>query len=302
MVRRRGRRSLAFVSPISTAPHSLFATVLVGIDGRQGGRDAVALARTLAGAEAEITLAHVYSAPTAGGRASALALPSALDSAQRLLAHAAGQAGRPVQTALVSEPSAGRGLQELAEHRRPDLLVVGSCHRGLLGRVLLGDDTRRVLAGARCPVAIAPADYAVRAVGDRRLRRIGVGCDVSAESADALRFALDLAARHGASVSAMSVLPIQSIPYGGVVPDQWPGVAERLVEEHGLDPAELEGIDAEVAYGDAAEELGAFSATVDVLVLGARASGFVARFLGGGTSNRVAHRSACPLIVLPRRG
>ena len=37
----------------------MFSNVIVGIDGGPGGRDALALARHLAG-HAEITLAHVY--------------------------------------------------------------------------------------------------------------------------------------------------------------------------------------------------------------------------------------------------
>ncbi|MDE3069887.1 MAG: universal stress protein, partial [Acidobacteriota bacterium] len=41
----------------------MFKNVLVGVDGRQGGRDAVALAARLADAGAKLTLAHVYSGP-----------------------------------------------------------------------------------------------------------------------------------------------------------------------------------------------------------------------------------------------
>ncbi|MGO9495558.1 MAG: universal stress protein [Solirubrobacteraceae bacterium] len=52
-------------------------------------------------------------------------------------------------------PSVGQGLQELCEEIGPDLLVVGSSRCGLLGRVLLGDDTRAALTGAPCAIAIA---------------------------------------------------------------------------------------------------------------------------------------------------
>jgi hypothetical protein len=37
----------------------MFGTVLVGVDGRDGGRDAIALAQELAAPDAVITLAHV---------------------------------------------------------------------------------------------------------------------------------------------------------------------------------------------------------------------------------------------------
>ncbi len=45
----------------------LFDRVLVGVDGREGGRDAIALARKVAAPNAEIPLAHVYGGRTMGG-------------------------------------------------------------------------------------------------------------------------------------------------------------------------------------------------------------------------------------------
>ena len=41
----------------------MFRNVLIGIDGRQGGRDAIALARQLAAREATLTLGHVCANP-----------------------------------------------------------------------------------------------------------------------------------------------------------------------------------------------------------------------------------------------
>jgi nucleotide-binding universal stress UspA family protein len=134
----------------------MFDKVLVGIDGRQGGRDAIALARSLASPGAELTFAHVFSAPTAAGRAGALALMVEQETAERLLGREARQAALLVDTAVVFDMSVGRGLHRLAEQRTSDLLVLGSCHRGLLGRVVLGDDTSHALNGAPCAVAIAP--------------------------------------------------------------------------------------------------------------------------------------------------
>src|SRR4051812_36420162 len=58
--------------------------------------------------------------------------------------------------------SVGRGLHELCEVIGADLLVVGSSHRGLLGRVLIGDDTSAALNGAPCAIAIAPSNYSQR--------------------------------------------------------------------------------------------------------------------------------------------
>lgn len=187
----------------------MFDNVVVGIDGRSGGRDAVALAKQLAAGDARITLAHVYGGTTMGGRASALAVPLELEASEQLLARAAADASVHTDTEVVYESSVGRGLHDLAECREADLLVVGSCHRGMLGRTVLGDDTGRALDGAPCAVAIAPRGYAAAGFAARSLSRIGVGCDVSAESAWALEVARALAARHGSTIKALSVVSLR---------------------------------------------------------------------------------------------
>src|SRR4029077_18348836 len=38
----------------------MFKNVVIGVDGRDGGRDAIALARVLCDPDGELTLAHVY--------------------------------------------------------------------------------------------------------------------------------------------------------------------------------------------------------------------------------------------------
>lgn len=69
----------------------------------------------------------------------------------------------------------------------------------MLGRVLIGDDTRAALGGAPCAVAIAPAGYGQHAVA---MREIGVGYDGSPESEHALGVARKLAAEEHTKLSA----------------------------------------------------------------------------------------------------
>jgi nucleotide-binding universal stress UspA family protein len=275
----------------------MFNNVLVGVDGRIGGRDAIALARLLAEPESSLTFAHVYGGATASGRVSALAVPLALESSERLLAHAARELGEKAGTVSVCDSSVGRGLRRLAEQRKSDLLVVGSCHRGMLGRAVLGDDTRRALNGAPCAVGIAPSGYSSLTP---RLSHIGVGCDRSAESAQALHAAHVLAARHGAAIRALAVVSLQDIPYGEPIPELWPKVAGQLVvdELHRLD--DLEGVEGDATYGDPGEELAAFGAGLDLLIVGSRSYGPVGRLFNGSTSNYLERHARCPLLVLPR--
>ena len=91
--------------------------------------------------------------------------------ARDLLEAARDEAGVPAELRWSACTSPGRGLHELAETLGSDLLVVGSCRRSLLGRVMVGDDTRAALDGAPCAVAIAPAGYAERRSDDCEDRR-----------------------------------------------------------------------------------------------------------------------------------
>jgi nucleotide-binding universal stress UspA family protein len=275
----------------------MFSNVLVGVDGRKGGRDAMALARLLAEPGSSVTLAHVYGGPAAGMHVAALSDPFRADASEMLLADALKRAGRRCETVSVHGSSVGRGLHLLGEERKTDLLVVGSCHRGMLGRAFLGDDTRRALNGAPCAVAIAPSGYSSLAP---RLSRIGVGCDGSPESAQALHVARALAAGHNATVKALAVVSLEEIPYGEPIPEQWPKIADELVaqELHGLEG--LEGVEGDATYGNPGEELAAFGAGLDLLIVGSRSYGPVGRLFNGSTSNYLERHARCPLLVLPR--
>ncbi len=134
--------------------------VVVGIDGRQGGVDAIALAGHLAGTKAEFTLAHMCKVGPGPGGVMGLMLPSALDAGQELLERARQEASIEAQLIVTVALSIGEGLRDVAEERNADLLVVGSGHHGALGRILLGDDASATLHNAPCPVAVAPRGYA----------------------------------------------------------------------------------------------------------------------------------------------
>lgn len=278
----------------------MFDKVIVGVDGREGGRDAIELARRLATPSAAVTFAHIYGVPATAGRAGALALPLELEAAERLLRQETGRAKLPAETTAIYESSVARGLHDVCQECNADLLVVGSCHRGTLGRTLLGDDTSGALGGASCAFAIAPRSYAASAPASLHLARIGVGCDRSPESAWAFEVARALAAGHRSTIRVLSVVSVQDIPYGEPVPEQWPKIARLLLADERGRLGDVGGIDGEVTYGDPGEELAAFSAELDVLIVGSRSYGPVGRLLAGSTSHYLARHARCPLLVLPR--
>ena len=102
-------------------------------------------------------------------RGSSPAFEAAEQERSRQLLEAAGtEAGIDARLAWIGSPSVGRGLHELAERRGADLLVVGWTSRGLLGRVLIGDDTRDALNGAPCRLRSLLRDIpSVRCTGAR---------------------------------------------------------------------------------------------------------------------------------------
>ena len=144
----------------------MFNRVVVGVDGGDGGRDAIALAKNLLARGGELTLACIYAGDAHIYRgASAEYTAAERERARELLEKERSQAQVAARLRGRAASSPGRGLHELCELIDPDLLVVGSSRRGLVGRVLIGDDTRGALNGAPCAIAIAP-----RAIRRNRLR------------------------------------------------------------------------------------------------------------------------------------
>ena len=269
----------------------MFREVIVGVDGGPTGRDAVAVARLLMASDGRLVLAHVLELSPVRGASGAYG-PAETAASKALLAAERQATGVDAELVPVTASSVGRGLHYVARARAADLLSVGSTRLGLAGRVLVGDVTRAALIGAPCAVAIAPRGYASEATP---ITKIGVGYDGSRESEAALAVARELAASHGASVSAMTV----------VEPPTLRGVArsradEEQLEEAKRDLATLDGVHGEVASGHAGEELARFSASLDLLVVGSRGYGPIRSLMLGSTAVHLASSAECPLLVLPR--
>jgi hypothetical protein len=62
----------------------------------------------------------------------------------------------------------------------------------------------------------------------------------------------------------------------------------------------VDGVEARVAYGQPADELAAYSASVDLLIVGSRGYGPIGRLVHGSTSQQLARAARCPLVVLTR--
>jgi nucleotide-binding universal stress UspA family protein len=281
----------------------MYRTIIVGFDGSDQARDALALGRQLSNATgARVIAASVYDGGT-GMRAAHKR--EWADEMRRIAEAALTQVGEGVESVAVDSSSAGRGLHDLAEAEQADLIVVGSCHRGRIGRVLAGSVGERLLQGAPCGVAIAPrgfADHEASAVGV-----VGVGYDGSPESKAALAGAVELARAAGARVRIVSLVKPPERPLAEERPvpaGEWSYLAtirrdlQTAVDEALAEfPPDVE-VSAEVITGPT-EALGEQEG-VDLLVIGSRGYGPMRRALLGSTSIPLVRHATYPLIVFPR--
>ena len=132
----------------------------------------------------------------------------------RLIDDALGSAGygsSPAKRTAWLDWSPQRGLNELAGSVRASLVVVGSSHRGSVGRVLAGAVGADLLGDAPCPVAFAPIGFGQ---ADRPpLTRVGVGYDGTVAGARVLDYAAGLAKALKARLRIITLLhTLQPVP------------------------------------------------------------------------------------------
>lgn len=277
--------------------------VLVGFDDSAGAWDALALVKMLSACtECEALLVDVLPGPE----------PIPIPYRVLPVEHLPEDTGAPLETARTSLAdieveartvvggSPARALHDLAEMESAELVVVGSPHRGPLGRTFVGSVAEGLLHGSPAPVAIAPRGY--RGQPHDAPRTIAVAYDGSAEAELALVYAQALAVAAGATIRVLSVAEPAPVV---------PGVA-GYTPPVGLDPGDL--IPAALASLDPAlepegRELAGDPATalatacedgVDLLVTGSRGYGPLGRvFVGSVAASLICH-SPCPVIAVPR--
>ena len=195
-------------------------------------------------------------------------------------------------------------LDRIAVAERTDAIIVGSTHRGRLGRVFPGSVGDRLLDGAPCAVGVAPRGYHQRT--HPSIARIGVGYDGQDESRSALDTAMRLAHELDARLRLISVVRAVEQAPGGISHTP-PGYA-RALEDYLSDnlrrggesvPGDIE-VDTVLLEGDPASELAAQGETLDLLVVGSRGYGPIRRVLLGGVASSVVRLAPCPVMVIPR--
>ena len=180
--------------------------------------------------------------------------------------------------------------------KRDGLLVVGSQGLDALDRFMLGSVSTNLVQHAACPVLVVKNEMAP-------LRRITLATDGSNASAKALKFVLT------------KFQPDRSTGKGGRVPIQvtvihvmpffkYPELKEtgrRLVEQS-VQKLIQAGFTAEAVcqLGKPAEEIMKVASKhqADLIMMGAKGLGAIARFMLGSVSTRVVQHSSCSVLVV----
>ena len=281
--------------------------IVVGIDDSASADDALAFARRVAAATgARLQLASAYPYEEWPSRVASHEFGAFLrDEAQALLdRHAASLGDDAVPTHAIADHSSARALHRLAENIGAALIVVGSTHRGAIGRVLPGSTGERLMHGSPCPVAIAPRGYAA----EGPIGVVGVGYDTSDESEAALRAACRVARTFSADLRVIRVFDATRVGTPALM--TFPGW-EAFNQDYEQDQRErLEqavaalpnDVSAEAVFlsGRPGSELATQSQDVDLMIVGSRGYGPMAAVMLGGATHTLIRDAACPVVVLPR--
>lgn len=276
--------------------------VLVGYDGSDGGRDAIALGALLAEPDAEFLLVDVI--PPVG---LFTAHPRRLEDEEPpqsrgfFLEALRDLPGRRVETRTYVANSAARVLTEIADEEGFDLIAIGPCYPGIVGRILLGSVGAGLMHGASAPVAAATRGYDQHS--RHSIREIAVAWDGSPEAREAVLYAEVLARRESASLRLITVAVRETTLPGAIgweplVPKTPAEVLEEGVASISPD-LKVEGklIDGGSIAAAIAEEC---RIGVDLLVLGSRGYGALGRVLVGSVGSALLHRARCPVLAAPR--
>ena len=251
--------------------------------------------------------AKLYAVHVIPPEAFALASPQSVD---QVLAEAGDFAGyslnqliSPLKThglacdALLGEGNVAEVIEEFAEQRAADLLVVGTSSRMGLGKVFLGSVAEELIRESQCPVlAVGPH---VTTLASDGIHNIVCPTDFSQTSTRATQFAISLAEEYQAHLTFIHVLQ-------GQLKDSL-HLATRLTEKRVLatipDEPELPyRPEVVVETGSVADRILNLAADLcaDIIVMAARGVGSFAEMAShfGSTAHRVVSLAPCPVLTV----
>jgi nucleotide-binding universal stress UspA family protein len=211
---------------------------------------------------------------------------------------------------LIKQGEVAEVLSKLVREYEIDLMVIGTCGRKGLQKLLLGSVAEEVFRNAECPV-ITVGPNATPWPADGKLRHIVYATDFGPESVHGLPYAISLAEENCARLTLLHVAP----EAGVALPEPEPGTLPLL------DPAEVAASTEKqlralvpdgtqlwhepvymVQFGSPAETIVKIAAgSADMIVLGVKRPAGLTKHLGAGVAYKVACEATCPVLSVGAR-
>jgi len=209
---------------------------------------------------------------------------------------------------VVGDPRAE--IVRLADEWRADLIVLGARGLGRIKRLLLGSVSLAVARHASCPVLVVKGR-------PRKLTSVLVAMDGSEDSFRAARFLQSLVLPRRTKVRLLSV--VEPLRYPATAPGAVRGQLQRMIKEleaerrGELDKVleraaaqlddKLTRVTRSTPTGTPADEIiaAANDYDTDLVVVGARGRGGMARLLLGSVSEKVLRDARCPVLIVKER-
>jgi nucleotide-binding universal stress UspA family protein len=220
---------------------------------------------------------------------------------------------------VVTAPE-GEALAREAREQGADIVVLGSTHRGPVGRVVPGTTMEHVLGGAPCAVAVAPPGFADRSERDADwapldgegedtgMRVVGVAYDGSPAARTALAAATELAQENGAALRVFTVVrkvapiapgaPLTPTP---LAPSELEVRRAELADTVASLPGEVRAQPVLLRGFTVPELVKAAGIGVDLMVLGTQVRGHVGRLFHKSVAGEMALECPCPVLICPTR-
>jgi nucleotide-binding universal stress UspA family protein len=291
---------------VAGATVSPFNRLAAAVNGEASGGDAFALAASLTEtANADLMMMTVMPdlsliAPWAGSDVMQ-------DDVEQQMRHMRDEWHPGARIEIDRDRAVARGLMRMVERHHREVLVVGSSHRADEGRVLISGHVRQLIGHLPCPLLLAPRGLATHPFS---IRRVAVGVDGGAASIAALASAARFATTADAELVVCGVVDdiLLGVGWSSLLAGARAGWSELATDEvtrleaslHTLTAPLQPPVTIEIRRGAPAAVLTKLSGEVDLLVLGSRRWGSVARLVLGGTGEALVRESRCAVAIVPR--
>ncbi len=216
---------------------------------------------------------------------------------------------------VVLEGEPNKEIVGLARRERADLIVMGKRGHGLMGRILTGSNTLKVLRESSVPVVAVKKSEEGRAID---IRNILVPLDINQKVDSALDYAVDLSERINASISVLYVFKLVSYTNFEIPPIVLADVMEGLMKSSSGELAKrvekmklrrrirnreidkLE-INTEVIQGISTSATIVDYATnknTDLIVINTHGKKGIKKFVLGSVAEKVIQESPCTVLTL----